>query len=99
MRMSMGGQKTRPTRRAVLQGFGGALGAAALGCGGPPGQVPDGGDDTGGESDAAAAADAGVDRCAVAGGLSAEELLAGIDTIVVLCMENRSFDHYLGSLA
>jgi phospholipase C len=25
------------------------------------------------------------------------QLLAGIDTIVVLCMENRSFDHYLGS--
>src|SRR5258706_15900772 len=24
-------------------------------------------------------------------------LLAGIDTVVVLCMENRSFDHYLGS--
>jgi phospholipase C len=30
--------------------------------------------------------------------LSPEELLAPIDTIVVLCMENRSFDHYLGAL-
>jgi phospholipase C len=29
--------------------------------------------------------------------LSDATLLAGIDTIVVLCMENRSFDHYLGS--
>ncbi len=30
--------------------------------------------------------------------LSPAELLAPIDTIVVLMMENRSFDHYLGSL-
>lgn len=30
--------------------------------------------------------------------MSAEELLAPIENIVVLCMENRSFDHYLGSL-
>ncbi|MBL8612822.1 MAG: alkaline phosphatase family protein [Myxococcales bacterium] len=29
---------------------------------------------------------------------TAEELLAGIDSIVVLMMENRSFDHFLGSL-
>ncbi|WP_437718710.1 alkaline phosphatase family protein [Sorangium sp. So ce448] len=38
------------------------------------------------------------DRCAETGGLSPAELLAPINTIVVLCMENRSFDHYLGSL-
>ncbi|WP_437594005.1 alkaline phosphatase family protein [Sorangium sp. So ce1000] len=38
------------------------------------------------------------DRCAATGGLSPAELLAPISTIVVLCMENRSFDHYLGSL-
>ena len=30
--------------------------------------------------------------------LSPQELLAGIDTFVVLVMENRSFDHFLGSL-
>ncbi|HEX2690230.1 MAG TPA: alkaline phosphatase family protein [Kofleriaceae bacterium] len=29
---------------------------------------------------------------------SAKELLAGIETIVVLCLENRSFDHCLGAL-
>jgi len=29
--------------------------------------------------------------------LTRAKLLAGIDTIVVLCMENRSFDHYLGA--
>jgi phospholipase C len=31
------------------------------------------------------------------GGMTDPKLLDGIDTIVVLCMENRSFDHYLGS--
>jgi len=30
--------------------------------------------------------------------LTPTELLAGIDAVVVLMMENRSFDHYLGSL-
>jgi phospholipase C len=30
--------------------------------------------------------------------LTPEELLANIDHIIVLCMENRSFDHYLGAL-
>jgi phospholipase C len=32
-------------------------------------------------------------------GLAPEELLAPIENIVVLCMENRSFDHYLGALS
>ncbi|MEJ7728004.1 MAG: alkaline phosphatase family protein [Polyangiaceae bacterium] len=41
----------------------------------------------------------GGDNCSDSGGLSAEQLLAKIDTFVVLCMENRSFDHYFGSLA
>ena len=27
-----------------------------------------------------------------------KELLAGIDAVVVLMMENRSFDHYLGTM-
>lgn len=38
-----------------------------------------------------------VDECMGNGGLSPEELLADIDTIVVVMMENRSFDHYFGS--
>ncbi len=38
------------------------------------------------------------DPCADDPSLTPEELLAQIDTIVVLCMENRSFDHYLGAL-
>lgn len=37
------------------------------------------------------------DECATSD-LSPEELLAGIDHVVVLMMENRSFDHYFGAL-
>lgn len=39
----------------------------------------------------------GVDECAGTSELTPEELLAEIDTIVVVMMENRSFDHYFGS--
>jgi phospholipase C len=38
-----------------------------------------------------------IDDCADAGELSPEELLAQVDTIVVVMMENRSLDHYFGS--
>ncbi|MBX7078608.1 MAG: alkaline phosphatase family protein [Nannocystaceae bacterium] len=37
------------------------------------------------------------DACNGDGGLTPAELLANIDTIVVVVMENRSFDHYFGS--
>ena len=39
----------------------------------------------------------GPDACVGDGGLTPAELLAGIDHIVVLMMENRSFDHYFGA--
>ena len=39
-----------------------------------------------------------INVCASQSGMTPEQLLAHIETIVVLCMENRSFDHYLGSL-
>ena len=39
----------------------------------------------------------GPDACVGDGGLSPAELLAGIDHIIVLMMENRSFDHYFGA--
>jgi len=39
-----------------------------------------------------------INACTATSTLTPEQLLAHIDTIVVLCMENRSFDHYLGSL-
>jgi phospholipase C len=47
------------------------------------------GDDTTGEP---------FDECGGGAQLTPEELLAGIDHIIVLVMENRSFDHYFGSL-
>lgn len=37
--------------------------------------------------------------CEAPGDASVEALLANVDTIVVLMMENRSFDHYFGALA
>ena len=80
------------TRRDVLAGIGAGLGAAALGCGDDhPSQPADAhpGD---------ASPDAAITACNATSTHSAEELLAGIESIVVLCMENRSFDHYLGAL-
>lgn len=98
-------------RRRVLQSLGAALGAATLGCSdhADPVTPPGGGAGSGGAGGAGGqgGGEGGtggqgggepVDTCAGNGGLSPEELLAPIRTIVVLCMENRSFDHYLGSL-
>ncbi|MCA9635903.1 MAG: alkaline phosphatase family protein, partial [Myxococcales bacterium] len=39
-----------------------------------------------------------VDECAIESDLTPAELLAKVEHIVVICMENRSFDHYYGSL-
>jgi phospholipase C len=94
------------TRRQVLQGFGVALGAAALGCGdddhlmGNPDAAasPDGAPPDAHSGDAAAPGDASAQRCPDPTGFSPQQLLAPIDTFVVMCMENRTFDHYLGSL-
>src|SRR5262245_25541538 len=91
------------TRRDALKGLGAAVGAAALvGCGGTadldvepadaatgPGPNPSPGPADG--SPPPPPPDAAVE-------LTPSQLLAGIDTFVVLCMENRSFDHYLGAL-
>lgn len=76
-------------RRQFLAGLGASLGAASIGCGDNLGAEP-----AGGPGPPVPAGNA----CKEASGLSAEELLAGVETIVVLCMENRSFDHVLGSL-
>ena len=99
------------TRRDALAAIAGFLGAAAAAACGSPGKAgADGGGgrpDSGGRPDAAPPdaqpidaqpIDAAEEACPTST-LSAEELLAGIDTFVVLCMENRSFDHYLGSLS
>jgi len=79
-------------RRQFLTGLGASLGAVSVGCGDNRAAAPEGVDAAQGSPDAA------VNVCTVASDRSATELLAGIETIVVLCMENRSFDHCLGSL-
>jgi phospholipase C len=76
-------------RRQFLAGLGASLGAASISCGdnrAAP-EAPD-----------ARSAPAAADACTAASSLSANQLLAGIDAIVVLCLENRSFDHCLGAL-
>jgi len=88
------------SRREALLGIGAAVGTAALGCGRTPGAEPDaasGPPDASPDAPPDAPPDA-YDACAATSDLGPDELLAGIDTFVVLCMENRSFDHYLGSL-
>ncbi len=82
-------RKFELTRRAILRGSGalgmGSLAAAGLGCneGGGPGLDPM------------------LRHAECIGGpaMSADELLAPVENIVVLMMENRSFDHMYGSLS
>jgi len=76
----------------MLAGLGATTAAGLLGCGGDPSDgSPDGG--SGGDPDGPA-----VTACTATSTMTSSELLAHVETIVVLCMENRSFDHYLGSL-
>jgi phospholipase C len=84
------------TRRQVLAGLGAAATVGVVGCGetreisidsGAPDAQPD-----------RPPIDAAIEACAASTTMTPAELLAHVDTIVVLCMENRSFDHYLGSL-
>jgi phospholipase C len=82
-------------RRKFLAGLGAGLGAASIGCGDNRAAARDAGPS--GPDAAPPAPDAVVTACA-ASDRPASELLAGIETIVVLCLENRSFDHCLGSL-
>ncbi|AKU98498.1 Acid phosphatase [Labilithrix luteola] len=95
------------SRRQALQGFGAGLVGATAACGGsspdPPGSAEPADTPpitTNDPPDASKPSppDAGAD-----GGpppeLTAADLLGSIDHIVVLMMENRSFDHFLGSLA
>lgn len=79
-------------------GPGGSGAGASGGAGATGGQ---GGSGTGGAGASGGGGNGGAGgsgpvACDDNGGLGPDELLAPIDTIVVLCMENRSFDHYLG---
>src|SRR5258705_10254801 len=80
------------TRRDALRGIGVAVGAAAIGCGHESSETPDAGDTPDAPPDAAP-----VNACTATSSMTAEQLLGGIETFVILCMENRSFDHYLGA--
>ncbi len=83
--------------------MGAAAGAAALGCSSPdksssaPDAGPQGRVDAS-RVDAMRSPDAAREILCPSSDMSFDELFTGIDTVVVLCMENRSFDHYLGSL-
>ncbi len=78
------------SRRTALKQLGVGIGAAALGSGCLPGPNHC-------ESGSAAPpVGPGFDET---GAMTARRLLAGIDTIVVVMMENRSFDHFFGALA
>jgi phospholipase C len=89
-------RKRRISRREALRAAGALAGAAALGgcgTGSDEDEDDDGGSVTKGD-DASEAA-----RCSAPSGLSDAKLLEPIEHIVVLMMENRSFDHYFGSLS
>jgi phospholipase C len=99
------------SRREVLELAAASAAIAACGDNLAPAVTDGGVDDTpdaAGHADAAGAADAAApppDAPIVADAsptdatpLTPDELLAAIDTIVVVCMENRSFDHVLGSM-
>src|SRR5690242_6609645 len=94
------------TRRRALQGVGVAIGAVATGCGGSEEEtgVPSAGEQTSPPTTNNAPAPSGTsppakeDPPANNTPLGPKELLAGVEHIVVLMMENRSFDHFLGAL-
>jgi phospholipase C len=93
--MSEGGALTR---RQLLAGLGAAAAAGMVGCDGNTAAAPDGSIDGATVTPDAASPDAAIDLCTGPSTMTPEQLLAHVETIVVLCMENRSFDHYLGSL-
>jgi phospholipase C len=95
------------TRRAALTGMGVAIGTVATGCGSseeegaagapPPGEATS--PPTTNNAPAPAPTNpTPTDPPKPDPVLGPKELLAGVEHIVVLMMENRSFDHYLGSL-
>lgn len=92
------------TRRKALQGVGLAIGTAAAGCGSSEDET------TGTPNGEQGSAPPATNNAPAPSGpqtsdppkpdplLGPEELLAGVEHIVVLMMENRSFDHFLGAL-
>ncbi|MBX3190805.1 MAG: alkaline phosphatase family protein [Labilithrix sp.] len=96
----MSDRDTKLTRRNALI----AASVGIAGCGttaeiDPPAEAPPGAAPPAAAPPAAVAPPGDAPPPAEEPPLSARELLAGIDHIVVLMMENRSFDHFLGALA
>jgi len=92
------------TRRKALTGVGLAIGAVATGCGGSeeetgtPNNGEQGTPPTTNNTPAPSGTSTNDKPPATDPVLGPKELLAGVEHIVVLMMENRSFDHFLGSL-
>ena len=80
------------SRRQLLAGLGGGLSALTLGCGGEGASGSELGALSSPDSEGAA------DERSADSTLTVPSPFTGIDAIVVLMMENRSFDHYLGAL-
>ena len=101
--MRIGSGRGGFTRREALKVGAVVAGAAAIGCsddGAPPGIVGGDGGSPPPPIDGGSSVDAGTIDATQPDApppLTPEQLLAPIDTFVVLCMENRSFDHYLGA--
>jgi phospholipase C len=86
------------TRRRLLAGLGATTAAGLIGCGGESSSAPPDSLDPNDAGPDASPDGPAFDACTAESPLEPAELLAHIETIIVLCMENRSFDHYLGSL-
>ncbi len=91
------------TRRRALQGLGVGVGMAAVGCGASdeePSTTPDNTPpaNTSPPAPTAPTPTTPPTTTPPPETLGPKELLAGIDHIVVLMMENRSFDHFMGAL-
>jgi phospholipase C len=94
------------TRRAALTGMGVAIGTVAAGCGSdeetgagaPPGGENGSPPTTNNTPAPGPTNPAPTDPPKTDPVLGPKELLAGVEHIVVLMMENRSFDHFLGAL-
>lgn len=90
---------TATTTTGGTSGAGGGGSTSSSGTGGAGGGGSTSSTTTSSSSGTGGTGGQGADACTSTSALTAAELLAPIDTIVVLCMENRSFDHYLGSLS
>ena len=86
--------KKHITRREALAGIGGIV---TVGCGSSQ-NTADAAPDAPVPNDAAADVAQSPDVLDAGPPPTSSELLAGIESVVVLMMENRSFDHFLGSL-